>query len=95
LLATPGVVDCADRRPAQLSGGQQMRVAIAVALANQPRVLLADELDTATSAEVFGALRNVNRQFGVTVVVVTHGAGVVVGAPTGCLSAPHPASASA
>ena len=53
-----------------------MRVAIAVALANQPRVLLADEptgeLDTATSAEVFGALRDVNRQLGVTVVVVTH-----------------------
>lgn len=53
-----------------------MRVAIAVALANQPRVLLADEptgeLDSATSAEVFGALRDVNRHFGVTVVVVTH-----------------------
>jgi ABC-type lipoprotein export system ATPase subunit len=76
LLDTLGVADCADRRPAQMSGGQQMRVAIAVALANNPRVLLADEptgeLDTATSAEVFGALRNVNRQFGVTVVVVTH-----------------------
>lgn len=76
LLAALGVADCADRRPAQLSGGQQMRVAIAVALANQPRVLLADEptgeLDSATSAEVFGALRDVNRRFGVTVVVVTH-----------------------
>ncbi|MEV0133321.1 ABC transporter ATP-binding protein [Dactylosporangium sp. NPDC050688] len=76
LLAALGVADCADRRPSQLSGGQQMRVAIAVALANQPRVLLADEptgeLDTATSAEVFGALRDVNRRFGVTVVVVTH-----------------------
>src|SRR6185436_13516347 len=76
LLAALGVADCADRRPAQLSGGQQMRVAIAVALANEPRVLLADEptgeLDTTTSAEVFGALRDVNRRFGVTVVVVTH-----------------------
>jgi ABC-type methionine transport system ATPase subunit len=53
-----------------------MRVAIAVALANEPRVLFADEptgeLDTATSQEVFGALRDVNRRFGVTVVVVTH-----------------------
>ncbi|WP_033341342.1 ABC transporter ATP-binding protein [Catenuloplanes japonicus] len=76
LLDMLGVGELADRRPAQLSGGQQMRVAIAVALANQPRVLLADEptgeLDTATSAEVFGALRDVNRELGVTIVVVTH-----------------------
>jgi ABC-type lipoprotein export system ATPase subunit len=76
LLETLGVADCADRRPGQMSGGQQMRVAIAVALANEPRVLLADEptgeLDTATSAEVFSALRNVNRKLGVTVVIVTH-----------------------
>jgi putative ABC transport system ATP-binding protein len=76
LLAALGVTDCADRRPAQMSGGQQQRVAIAVALANEPRVLFADEptgeLDTATSAEVFGALREVNRRFGVTVVIVTH-----------------------
>jgi putative ABC transport system ATP-binding protein len=76
LLEALGVGAYADRRPGQLSGGQQMRVAIAVALANQPHVLLADEptgeLDTATSAEVFGALRDVNRDLGVTVVVVTH-----------------------
>ncbi|GGK91423.1 ABC transporter ATP-binding protein [Sphaerisporangium melleum] len=76
LLDTLGVGHCADRRPAQLSGGQQMRVAIAVALANDPRVLLADEptgeLDTTTSAEVFSALRDVNRELGVTVVIVTH-----------------------
>ena len=76
LLGMLGVAECADRRPAQLSGGQQMRVAIAVALANEPRVLLADEptgeLDTATSAEVFGVLRDVNQRLGVTVIVVTH-----------------------
>ena len=76
LLAALGVADCADRRPDEISGGQQQRVAIAVALANEPRVLLADEptgeLDTATSAEVFGALRDVNRDLGVTIVVVTH-----------------------
>ena len=76
LLATLGVEHCADRRPAQMSGGEQMRVAICVALANQPRVLLADEptgeLDTETSSSVFGALRTVNRELGVTVVVVTH-----------------------
>jgi ABC-type lipoprotein export system ATPase subunit len=76
LLGALGVADCADRRPGQLSGGQQMRVAIAVALANEPRVLLADEptgeLDAATSAEVFEAMREVNRELGVTIVVVTH-----------------------
>jgi putative ABC transport system ATP-binding protein len=76
LLETLGVGGCAGRRPGQLSGGQQMRVAIAVALANRPQVLLADEptgeLDTTTSAEVFEALRTVNRELGVTVVIVTH-----------------------
>ena len=76
LLSALGVAECAERRPGQLSGGQQMRVAIAVALANEPRVLLADEptgeLDAATSAEVFEAMRGVNRELGVTIVVVTH-----------------------
>ncbi|MGW3349175.1 ABC transporter ATP-binding protein [Nonomuraea rubra] len=76
LLDTLGIADCAERRPAQMSGGQQMRAAIAVALANEPRVLLADEptgeLDSATSAAVFGLLREINRRLGVTVVVVTH-----------------------
>ena len=76
LLDTLGIGACADRRPGQLSGGQQQRVAIARALVKRPQVLLADEptgeLDTATSAEVFEALRTVNREFGVTVVIVTH-----------------------
>jgi ABC-type lipoprotein export system ATPase subunit len=76
LLEAFGVGHCAGRRPAELSGGEQMRVAIAVALANRPRVLLADEptgeLDTETSGEVFAALRTANRELGVTVVVVTH-----------------------
>jgi ABC-type lipoprotein export system ATPase subunit len=76
LLTLLGVRDCAERRPAELSGGQQQRVALAVALANQPQVLLADEptgeLDDATSDEVFGALRSVNAELGVTVLIVTH-----------------------
>ncbi|WP_205752880.1 ABC transporter ATP-binding protein, partial [Cryptosporangium phraense] len=76
LLDALGVADCANRRPGELSGGQQQRVAIAVAIANEPEVLFADEptgeLDTTTSAEVFGALRDVNRDLGVTIVVVTH-----------------------
>jgi ABC-type lipoprotein export system ATPase subunit len=76
LLATLGVTHCADRRPTEMSGGEQMRVAICVALANRPKLLLADEptgeLDTDTSAQVFAALRAVNRDLGVTIVVVTH-----------------------
>jgi ABC-type lipoprotein export system ATPase subunit len=76
LLELVGLADRADHRPEQLSGGEQQRVAIAVALANAPQVLFADEptgeLDTATSSEIFHVLRDVNTQQNVTVVVVTH-----------------------
>jgi ABC-type lipoprotein export system ATPase subunit len=76
LLELLEVADCADRTPAKLSGGQQQRVAIAVALANDPRVLLADEptgeLDEKTSADVLEAMRGVNRELGVTTLIVTH-----------------------
>ncbi|MGA5300403.1 ABC transporter ATP-binding protein [Nucisporomicrobium flavum] len=76
LLELVGLADRADRRPGRLSGGEQQRCAVAVALANDPEVLFADEptgeLDEATAAEVFGALRTVNAELGVTVVVVTH-----------------------
>jgi ABC-type lipoprotein export system ATPase subunit len=76
LLRMLGVDYCADRMPAQMSGGEQQRVAIGVALANQPTVLLADEptgeLDSDTSDEVFGALRTANAELGVTILVVTH-----------------------
>ncbi|MFD0540399.1 ABC transporter ATP-binding protein [Actinomadura luteofluorescens] len=80
LLGMLDVGDCADRRPAELSGGQQQRIAIAVAVANEPQVVLADEptgeLDTATAAGVFAALRRVNQELGTTTVVVTHDAQV-------------------
>jgi ABC-type lipoprotein export system ATPase subunit len=76
LLELFGVADCADRRPGQLSGGEQQRVALAVALANRPSVLLADEptgeLDETTSHQVFEVIRTANRRLGVTVLVVTH-----------------------
>jgi len=76
LLRLVGVEERADHRPDRLSGGEQQRVAIAVALANAPEVLLADEptgeLDTATSAEIFDLMRSVNSDLGTTVVIVTH-----------------------
>jgi ABC-type lipoprotein export system ATPase subunit len=76
LLELMGVGHCADRRPQEMSGGEKQRAAIAVSVANEPEVILADEptgeLDTGTSAEVFDALRQANRELGVTAVVVTH-----------------------
>ncbi|MBD0672441.1 ABC transporter ATP-binding protein [Streptomyces sp. CBMA156] len=78
LLDLMGIAHAADRTPAGLSGGEQQRVAIAVALSNRPRLLLADEptgeLDTATSEEVFAALRTANSELGTTVLIVTHDA---------------------
>ena len=76
LLDMVGLADRIDGKPERLSGGEQQRVAIAVALANQPAVLLADEptgeLDSATSADVFALLRRINKDLGTTIVVVTH-----------------------
>ncbi|HEY4267427.1 MAG TPA: ABC transporter ATP-binding protein [Galbitalea sp.] len=66
----------ADRKPSEMSGGEQQRAAIAIALSNAPHVLLADEptgeLDDATSAEVLEAMRGVSRELGVTTLIVTH-----------------------
>ncbi|HEX9066920.1 MAG TPA: ABC transporter ATP-binding protein [Streptosporangiaceae bacterium] len=76
LLGVLGVAHCADRRPDEMSGGEQQRAAIATALANGPELLLADEptgeLDSGTAIEVFGALQRANTDLGVTVLVVTH-----------------------
>lgn len=76
LLTRVGVAEQAHKVPAQLSGGQQQRVAIARALANNPRIMLCDEatsaLDTRTTVSVLNLLAKINKELGVTLVVITH-----------------------
>jgi D-methionine transport system ATP-binding protein len=76
LLVRVGLADQADRYPAQLSGGQKQRVGIARALACEPKVLLCDEatsaLDPQTTHQVLGLLAELNRELGLTIVLITH-----------------------
>ncbi|MEP3687467.1 MAG: ABC transporter ATP-binding protein [Sulfitobacter dubius] len=76
LLAQVGIAERADHRPAAMSGGEQQRVAFCRALANEPRLLLADEptgnLDPSTSDQVFAALMALVRGTGLSAVIATH-----------------------
>lgn len=76
LLKLVGIDHKKDSFPSQMSGGEQQRVAIAVALANEPEVLLADEptgaVDTKTADSIMGVFRTLNKELGLTIIMVTH-----------------------
>ncbi|MFP9126042.1 ATP-binding cassette domain-containing protein, partial [Enterococcus faecalis] len=76
LLELVGLEEKASAYPKQLSGGQKQRVAIARALANEPKVLLCDEatsaLDPKTTLQILALLKKLNRQLGLTIVLITH-----------------------
>lgn len=80
LLDRVGLHERMGHRLEELSGGEQQRVAVAIALANHPRLLLADEptgeLDTATAQTIYNLLHSLNKDLGLTMVIVSHDPGI-------------------
>lgn len=76
LLELVGIGDKADSKLFTLSGGEQQRVAVAMALSNEPKILLADEptgaVDNATANMILDLFRKINKELGVTIIIVTH-----------------------
>ena len=76
LLEIVGLLDKKENYPEQLSGGQKQRVAIARALANNPEILLSDEatsaLDPRTTNSILDLLKDINKRFGITIILITH-----------------------
>ncbi len=76
MLESLGIGELAERRPGELSGGQQQRVAVARSIVTHPVLLLADEpsanLDSKTTAELMELLRQINQQYGMTIITATH-----------------------
>jgi ABC-type lipoprotein export system ATPase subunit len=84
LLELVGLGSIGKKRPDQLSGGEQQRVAIAVALANEPTLLLADEptgeLDSVTAGEVMALMHKLNQELNLTIIIVTHDVAIAAAA---------------
>ena len=76
ILAVTGLSDKRKAKPAELSGGQQQRVAVARAILNDPEILLADEptgnLDSKAGSEIMDLFEKINKEKGITILLVTH-----------------------